>query len=490
MPFWCGGVRKKPGTCQFLGKIYLMKPTLSSPQMLKPLVLKALQSWHKETSAHLLEQLILVQARQAEAPHETSNSALRRLTNEVLLEALDALGKQNAAGARLLRTRFLEQVSVAKTAFTFNLSMDQVKKSQAQAILQLAEILWSQEQHLEDERLRLFEIHLPPPTYTRLFGVTQVVARLLPDLTSRASPWLAILIGMGGLGKTALAHTLARRLVKVYGPDEVRWVQAVGDGPSPVQTFESLMMRLADVLGVASGPPPEREKQVRYRLKQTPHLIVVDNLESEADTSYLLEQLQGMANPSKFLVTTRSFPAPQAGMLIYRLSELAQEDATQFLRYHSIEVGLDNLAITQPAEAQAIYAVTGGNPLALKLVTGLVALFPLPQVLADLKLSRPGKIEDLYRHIFWKAWHALPEDAQTLLLAMPLTGPSGTLPAHLQAMSGLTETQLWPAIQALVTRSLLEVYGTASARRYGIHALTRTFLQTEIIHWPPYEHRS
>ncbi|GAB4580222.1 MAG: hypothetical protein Fur0022_29610 [Anaerolineales bacterium] len=461
-----------------------MKPALSSPQMLKSLVLNALRNWHKDTSAYLLEELTAVQVRRAETPHETSHTALRRLTNEVLLGALEALEKQNGPGARLLRTRFLDQVSVAKSAFTFNWSMDQVKKNQAQAISQMAEILWAQEQRLEEERTRLFEIHLPPPTYTRLFGVTQMIARLHPALVTPASPWLVVLVGMGGLGKTALAHTLARRLAKDYGADYVRWVEAAGEGTTPAQTFSNMMIRLADVLGVADGPPPEREKQVRYRLKHTPHLIVIDNLETAADTSYLLEQLHGMAHPSKFLVTTRSFPAPQAGMATYHLSELTQDDATQFLHYHSLEVGLAHLAITQPEDAQRIYEVTGGNPLALKLVTGLVALFPLPQVLADLKQSRPGKIEDLYRHIFWKAWQALPEDAQTLLRAMPLTGASGTLPAHLQGVSGLTENQLWPAIQALVTRSLLEVYGTASTRRYGIHALTRTFLHTEIIHWP------
>jgi hypothetical protein len=54
----------------------------------------------------------------------------------------------------------------------------------------------------------------------------------------------------------------------------------------------------------------------------------------------------------------------------------------------------------------------------------------------------------------------------------------------MRAITGLTEAELWPALQELRNRSLLEAQGTVQAKRYGIHRLTETFLQTEIIHWP------
>jgi hypothetical protein len=131
-----------------------------------------------------------------------------------------------------------------------------------------------------------------------------------------------------------------------------------------------------------------------------------------------------------------------------------------------------------------VYALTGGNPLALKLVAGLVAVLPLPQVLSDLAHSRSDQVETMYKHIYWKAWHTLPPDAQALLQSMPLVADYGALPDQLQAISGLSEAQFWPALQALAARSLVEIQGTTSHRRYGIHSLTRTFLHTEIIHWP------
>lgn len=67
---------------------------------------------------------------------------------------------------------------------------------------------------------------------------------------------------------------------------------------------------------------------------------------------------------------------------------------------------------------------------------------------------------------------------------MPLAAGVGVKPEQMQAMSGLAEQQLWPAITELVNRSLLEVRGTTWERRYGIHRLTESFLRTEIIHWP------
>jgi hypothetical protein len=131
----------------------------------------------------------------------------------------------------------------------------------------------------------------------------------------------------------------------------------------------------------------------------------------------------------------------------------------------------------------AIFRVTGGNPLALKMVTSLAAVLPLPAVLADLGRGRAGPIEDLYRNIYWEAWRALSDEARALLQAMPLVSEAGALPKQLLAISGLSEADLWPAITELVSRSLLEVRGTMQERRYGIHRLTETFLRTEIIDW-------
>jgi hypothetical protein len=130
-----------------------------------------------------------------------------------------------------------------------------------------------------------------------------------------------------------------------------------------------------------------------------------------------------------------------------------------------------------------IHGLTGGNPLAIKLVVSLAAVLSLPQVLKDLMRSRPGPVEEMYRHIYLAAWQTLSPPARCLLQAMPLVAESGGQPEQLQAISRLSNQELWPAISELASRSLLEVRGTVWERRYGIHRLTQTFLCTEIIDW-------
>jgi hypothetical protein len=451
-------------------------------------LLKALRAWHHETLDNLLDGYLLVRevrsqvkATDSQTPHP---GELRRAANEVLLAALDGLETQDNLGVKLLRERFLNRKSVLQVAYTLNLTEDSVKKRQRQAIAGLAEVILDQERALRETKIRLIEAYLPPPTYSRLFGVSDIEENLTEKLLASAPPWIIALVGIGGLGKTAITHFLARKLAPDFGPNRTRWIQAPGNqGLRPKETFEGLMTQLADELGVPDGVPPTRIQQARHLLKQTPYFIIIDNLETDADTSFLLEQLHGMAAPSKFLLTTRSQPPLQAGVYTHRLAELSLDDSISLLTHHSEGLGLGDLAITDPVDAQAIYTLTGGNPLALKLVTGLVAIFPLPQVLTDLSQSRPGKIEDLYRHIYLKAWQALSQDAQSLLQAMPLVAVSGAMPDQLQAISNLPEARFWNALLTLVTRSLVEVHGTTAERRYGIHALTRTFLHTEIIHW-------
>lgn len=121
----------------------------------------------------------------------------------------------------------------------------------------------------------------------------------------------------------------------------------------------------------------------------------------------------------------------------------------------------------------------GGNPLALKLVVGMTARFPLPQVLSDLGRPQLGQVEAMYVRIFAAAWEAVSQSARVLLGGMPLVGEHGGNAAHLLAVSGLGEAEFWAALNELLGRSLLEMRGTASERRYGLHALTRSFLLSQ-----------
>jgi hypothetical protein len=344
----------------------------------------------------------------------------------------------------------------------------------------------------QERRAQALEAFLEPPQYTRLFGLDDAHRLLLEALVRPGPPWVLAVVGIGGIGKTALADAATRQAIRRFCFDHISWLRVASRDvsatqPSPGLTFETFMTALAGRLlpQLPDGTSPqERLVQVRQVLKARPHLTVIDNLEAEADTAYLLDRIGDLAAPSKFLLTARTRPSNQQGVFCLSLDELTLKDAVALLREHAAVIGLTDLAAATDDDVAAVYQVVGGNPLAIKLVVSLAVTQPLPHILADLAHSQPGEIEELYRHIYWKAWQTLGPNARTLLRAMPLVAERGASPEHMRAISGLAQAQFWSTIRELVARSLLEIRGTVRERRYGIHRLTETFLRTEIIHWP------
>jgi hypothetical protein len=468
---------------------------LESPDDLAPLVHAALKAWYVTGNdpQDLMDGLLLVQEQRRDLPGTagTSSATARRLaTNQLLLESIEELEKQDQKGAQVLRLRFADDKTLLAAAHQLNVSEFTVSRMQRSAINRLAEILYAREMAARQAHVQRIESQLPPPSYTRLFGLGTAEEELVSKLVATGGPQVVAIVGIGGIGKTSLADAIARQIAGLFHFEGIIWLRSEpqtmsGKSLSPNLTYESLTTELASRLGLeTSGAPDQRLVQVRQRLKDQPYLVVIDNLESGAETAYLLNHLNDLAEPSRFLLTTRTRPAPQATVYHFPVGELSLEDAGALVRQHARDIGVDLPAATGDDDLRAIYDVVGGNPLALKLVVSQLDLLPLSQVNEGLINSRPGPIEDLYRHIYWQSWNILSPEARSLLQAMPLVGEAGGQPDYLQAISKLSDDRFWPALQELHTRSLLEVRGTIQEKRYGVHRLTETFLRTEIIHWP------
>lgn len=453
----------------------------------------ALRAWNSPGGSpeSLLENLLIVRERRNSLGDRANPSMLRLATSQVLLEAIETLEEHDRKGARVLRLRFSDDNSLLMVANKLHVSEDTVSRLQRAAIEQLVDTLLAKEMALREQKAQLIEASLPPPSYTRLIGLEEARSLLLSKLFQVGSPWVIAIVGIGGIGKTALADYVVRMALREFKFDQILWLRTdpetmSGHSVSAQLTYENLIADLNDHLwpGSADLSPAKRLERVRQELKNRQLLIVIDNLETEMDTAFLLAQLNDLANPSKFLLTSRTRPAPEATVFSYPLGELSLADATALFTYYAQELGLVDLAQATEAETMDIYEVTGGNPLALKLVISLLDIMPLSEILTGLIKSQQGPIDEMYRHIYWKAWQALGDDAQRLLLAMPLVARTGALPDQLQGITGLIEARFWLAVQELRKRSLLEVRGTIQDRRYGIHRLTETFLRTEIIGGP------
>ena len=455
----------------------------------------ALRAWHKPGGdlQELLDSLMLVQEQRTAVAADGSPAKLRLAANLVLLDAIEELEKQDQYGAQILRWRFPDNNTIEQVAHRLNVSTHTVNRTQRAAITSLSEIIFAHEQHHREQHAQAIEAFLPPASYRKLFGLELAADKLLDQILSDQAPWLIALVGIGGIGKTALADAVTRRAITTLAYDEIIWLRIdhqtlTGQSLSPETTLETLLQGIEKRLWpqrVKGKPSQERLLDIRQALKQHRCLIIIDNLESEADTAFLLSHLNDLAQPSKFLITTRTRPAHQAIVYNHHAEELSLANALALIRHHAQDIGISTVSEASDEELGSIYQLTGGNPLALKLVVSLLDVLPLGQIRTNLLQNKSGPLEGMYRQIYRQTWQTLSPEARTLLQAMPLVAEAGALPDYLQAISTLSDSQFWPAIQELRNRSLLEVRGTLLEKRYGIHRLTATFLQSDITHWYP-----
>ena len=456
---------------------------------------EALQLWRQESElAGPLAHLALVRQRQM-----ATGGNLQRATNQVLTDAIDALAAEHEADAALLRARFFEGKKVFVVANARDISATLLYRQQRQAIGHLAAVLWRMEERASARQRSVLEQRLPAATYTELFGLDTHVAELSEVLLAPQAPWLVSVEGLGGSGKTALAHQLIQQVAQRGGRYiDFGWVsaqqQTLHPGGSirflgePALTADALIAALAAQLLEGTGiPVPVATERalaaLEGRLREAPHLIVVDNLETVTDVETLLPTLARLASPSKFLLTSREAFTGQAEIYHFPVPELAERDAIALMRAEARLRNLRHVAEASDSRLASPLRHGGGNPLALRLVTGQLHLLALPQVVENLREARGKRAEELYRFIYWDAWQRLPGDAREVLTLMPLFAEDGADLAAISRVSDLPHDLLLQALEYVVKLSLVNVVGDLHHRRYSLHRLTETFLLKEVIKW-------
>ncbi len=329
----------------------------------------------------------------------------------------------------------------------------------------------------------------------RLFGVDVDQAKLSELLQAKDRAWLLSLDGMGGIGKTSLAHALVRDSLDNHRFYDIAWLSAkqeeflpegvlrkiIQPALTPETFVDTLLTQLDPTLGLTRKPDEKLAILSRW-LKAEPYLVVVDNLETAIDSENLIPLLQQLANPSKFLITTRfSLRTMGRGIHSHSLKGLSDTDAFDFLRYEGDTRNIVPLAQASDDQLRKIYDVVGGNPLALKLVVGQLTMLPLGHVLISLQEANTDSSEDLYTYIYWQAWDMLSEEGRQILVSMPLA-QDGNFDDIVEE-SELEPTEVGPALKHLITLSLIEVGGDLMEPTYRIHRLTETFLLNEVIKW-------
>ncbi|MFZ2487670.1 MAG: ATP-binding protein [Anaerolineae bacterium] len=475
---------------------------LSSPPELPDLpdlnqrIHQALSCWNRSETGPLTGLVIVQQTQIAE------NLSPRRAIHFVLAEALNTLKKSSPKDTKLLWQRFVEDRPVQEVAPRSGMAEATFYKHQRDAIARLTAIVAEREARARKVLLEAATQRLPWLDYQDLIGVEPVIQQIQAALIGPDAYPIVLLSGMGGLGKTSVAHATARRILSTsVAFAEAGWVSAqqevfqpagwIKSLPKPALTADDLLSALARQLLPAEVrqalPARQMLQEMELLLRQTPHLVIIDNLETLADVEALLPTLRRLAGPSRFLITSRKALPDEPDIFHIPLPELNADDTLALLRYEAKSRNLTVMMRATDEELRPIYEAVGGNPLALQLVVGQVFIFALDDVLDGLREARTHKEVNLYRFLYWKTWLQLGDAGQEVLLSLPAFAQIGAELPMIEQVCDVQGPALQKELERLAQLSLVNITGDLHTRRYGVHRLTQTFMLREVIRWQGYD---
>jgi nucleoside-triphosphatase THEP1 len=334
---------------------------------------------------------------------------------------------------------------------------------------------------------------LPPKAYHHLIGRSQEQDTILNALRAPDKRPLLVIVGLGGMGKTALAREVAERCRQEQLFDHLVWISAktehfVGERivrqDEAIYDFDALLSDVArqcDRVDIATMPLGQKKTAVAHLLSQQRILIVLDNLETMPNYDDLVQQVGTILGRGKLLITSRHRISHDRAFTV-ELKGFPEEDGIAFLRAEGRERNVTAVVTAPINTLLQIQQDTGGAPLALKLVVGQVSRQPMDVVLKALKeASAQGQDYEFYRFIYWHSWNLLDEPGQMALVDMSVFPPvNGGAHADVEAVSQLEASRFWPAIDQLVTMSLVDKTGALSQERYALHPLTHYFILADI----------
>ena len=342
----------------------------------------------------------------------------------------------------------------------------------------------------EDPVTVVWPPNLPNELYYPLPGRERDLLHLLTILQDPRGALVITIDGLGGLGKTAMAVELTRRALHqglfkgVIGDSAKQELFAGGEIVKVNEAtldFDALLDAIARQRGrweLTTLPREEKRAMVAQLLRQQRYLVLVDNLETAENADALIAHLRTLLGVSRAIITSRK-QVRHDFVQAHALKELTREDALFFLRKDLEQRRVEQLMHASEEKLVAIHTVTGGAPLALKLVVAQARFLDLDVILR--RLSKAGS--KLYPFIYRQSWEQLSLVAQKILIYIGRTVIT-TIGWEELATVGMeiaeSEEQLLASIDELVAYSLLEVSLAANQVRYGTHQLTRQFVNSEL----------
>ncbi|WP_052590047.1 AfsR/SARP family transcriptional regulator [Luteipulveratus mongoliensis] len=322
------------------------------------------------------------------------------------------------------------------------------------------------------------QLPLDDPRFTGRTTELADLDRLAERTTDAGHVVLAVLHGIGGVGKTTLAVHWAHHARERF-PDGDVYINLRGYGAStpvgPAVALERLL-RAAGVPGdQVPTEPEERSALWRTTLADRRMLVVLDNARDAAQVRPLLP-----GSGSMVIVTSRSrlsgLAAREAAVQLH-LDQLSPTDSNALLnRAMTQAVAAEDTALAELAE------LCGHLPLALVLAAVRVASEPqrgLAGVAADLRDERHRlavfETEDdaamTVRAVFASSYQALPDDAARMFRLLGLHPGLRISPEAASALADVPTPVGRRLLERLASTHLVEPHDS----QYGMHDLLRSY---------------
>ncbi|MEU5065130.1 BTAD domain-containing putative transcriptional regulator [Streptomyces virginiae] len=315
-----------------------------------------------------------------------------------------------------------------------------------------------------------------PPDAADFTGRTAPVRVLDEALGTPSAQALVIatVVGMGGVGKTALALHVAHRVRESY-PDGQLYVDLRGSDPVPADP-EAVLSGFLVALGVPGDAVPDgldaRSALFRSVVDGRRLLLVLDNAKDTAQIRPLLPGTVGCA----VLTTGRTRPAGLPAAVHVDLDVFHPSEALDLL---GRTIGADRLDAERDAALELVVAC-GYLPLAVRIVAARLAARPgwtVETLSRRLQVERRRidelRIGDLaVAAAFELSYRQLTADqARAFRLVASVDGPDIGLPAA-AALLDLDEYDAEDLLEALVDVAMVE---SPFPGRYRYHDLLRSF---------------
>ncbi|MCB0015094.1 MAG: hypothetical protein KDE34_24430, partial [Anaerolineales bacterium] len=251
---------------------------------------------------------------------------------ELLVQLIEQLRGEDELLAAVIGARFLHDEKGRAVAQQLGRSLDQINRLQKKGLSRLVDYLLAHEREWNLAQLVERRERLPAAGYRRLFGLQGQLDILAEKLRPSASLLQLAVVGIGGIGKSTLLHQAVLQTLERAEFDEIVWVQISNQFPAPISTLADMLDQLSQQLPLLWGENPSQQMVLLRRLlAERRCLLVLDNLEREADFNHILREFQGWTGPSVILYGARVKPPAEMGVALLELNQLPPDDARDLL---------------------------------------------------------------------------------------------------------------------------------------------------------------